>query len=380
MKKISKVVASIGAGLMIFTGSVFGARTDMVDVSNHNGYMTVDNWTAMRNQYGVKAMVTKLTEGNYYQDPTASTAISTAEQSGVYVNGYYFCRYTNIEQAKAEAQYAVNYAKQIGLPVNAVVAADIESEQQRGLSTYENDLCISAMQQIIESAGYRFTVYSMASWGNKVVYWKDLGWIAQYPYNLNQNLYSKGHAWQFRSDQTFNGSYGKFDVSQLYDDFFTGGQNKNAVISNNDTHHVSKNTGTQKNQMNTEKGDQAEFDYAQNGTATFTTTVNIRTSPSIHARIVGQYDAGESVQYDHVYIRDGYAWAGYRSYSGSRHYVALGQYPGESYAKRSTQRTYTVQSGDTVSGIAKKLGIRYSQVASQFTNPNLIYPGEVVKY
>ena len=380
MKKIRKIVASIGAGMMIFTGSVFGARTDMVDVSNHNGYMTVDNWTAMRNQYGVKAMVTKLTEGTYYQDPTASTAIRTAEQSGLYVNGYYFCRYTNIEQAKAEAQYAVNYAKQIGLPVNAVVAADIESEQQRDLSTYENDLCVSAMQQIIESAGYRFTVYSMASWGNKVVDWKDLGWIAQYPYNLNQNLYSKGHAWQFRSDQTFNGSYGKFDVSQLYDDFFTGGQNKNAIISNNDTHNVSKNTGTQENQMNTEKGDQAEFDYAQNGTATFTTTVNIRTSPSIHARIVGQYGAGESVQYDHVYIRDGYAWAGYLSYNGSRHYVALGQYPGESYAKRSTQRTYTVQSGDTVSGIAKKLGLRYSQVASQFTNPNLIYPGEVVKY
>lgn len=380
MKKIRKIVASIGAGMMIFTGSVFGARTDMVDVSNHNGYMTVDNWTAMRNQYGVKAMVTKLTEGTYYQDPTASTAIRTAEQSGLYVNGYYFCRYTNIEQAKAEAQYAVNYAKQIGLPVNAVVAADIESEQQRDLSTYENDLCVSAMQQIIESAGYRFTVYSMASWGNKVVDWKDLGWIAQYPYNLNQNLYSKGHAWQFRSDQTFNGSYGKFDVSQLYDDFFTGGQNKNAIISNNDTHNVSKNTGTQENQMNTEKGDQAEFDYAQNGTAIFTTTVNIRTSPSIHARIVGQYGAGESVQYDHVYIRDGYAWAGYLSYNGSRHYVALGQYPGESYAKRSTQRTYTVQSGDTASGIAKKLGLRYSQVASQFTNPNLIYPGEVVKY
>lgn len=380
MKKISKVVASIGAGMMIFTGSVFGARTDMVDVSNHNGYMTVDNWTAMRNQYGVKAMVTKLTEGTYYQDPTASTGVSTAERSGLYVNGYYFCRYTNIEQAKAEAQYAVNYAKQIGLPVNAVVAADIESEQQRRLSTYENDLCISAMQQVIESAGYRFTVYSMASWGDKIVYWKDLGWIAQYPYNLNQNLYSKGHAWQFRSDQTFNGSYGKFDVSQLYDDFFTGGQNKNAVISNNDTHNVSKNTGTQENQMNTEKGDQAEFDYAQNGTATFTTTVNIRTSPSIHARIVGQYDAGESVQYDHVYIRDGYAWAGYRSYGGSRHYVALGQYPGDSYAKRSTQRTYTVQSGDTVSGIAQKLGVSYSKVALQFTNPNLIYPGEVVKY
>ena len=174
----------LGGTVVVFNQQqVEAARTDMVDNSNHNGVMTVGNYTAMRNQYGVKAMTTKISEGTYYVDPTAKPDIQAAQQTGLYVNGYYFCRYTNIAQAKAEAQFAVNQAKADGLPVNAVLCADIESSQQRGLGTGENDLCISAMQQIVESAGYRFTVYSMSSWGDSVLPWKDIGWIDSYPFN-----------------------------------------------------------------------------------------------------------------------------------------------------------------------------------------------------
>ena len=343
MKKNKVIIgAALLAGLTI-GGTVNmpvanAARTDMVDNSNHNGVMTVGNYTAMRNQYGVKAMTTKISEGTYYVDPTAKPDIQAAQQAGLYVNGYYFCRYTNIVQAKAEAQLAVNQAKADGLPVNAVLCADIESSQQRGLSTGENDLCISAMQQIVESAGYRFTVYSMSSWGDSVLPWKDIGWIASYPFNLNRDLFTHGHAWQFRSDQYFNGSYGKFDVSQLYDDFFTGGQNKNAVISNSNTHNVAKNTGKQQNQMNTTKNNVNTLyeDYAQCGTFTTNTTLNIRTAPSTSAAVVGSYAPGESLIYDHVYIKDGYAWARYMSYSGTYHYVAMGKMGGEEYGTRRT--------------------------------------------
>ena len=384
-------------GLAVLAGLTFGgiitqqhaeaARTDMVDNSNHNGVMTVANYTAMRNEYGVKAMTTKISEGTYYVDPTAKPDIQSAQQAGLYVNGYYFCRYTNINQAKAEAEFAVNQAKVDGLPVNAVLSADIESSQQRGLSSGENDLCISAMQQIVENAGYRFTVYSMASWGDSVLPWKDIGWIASYPFNLNQDLFTHGHAWQFRSDQYFNGSYGKFDVSQLYDNFFTGGQNKNAVISNNDTHNVGKNTGKQQNQMNTTKNSantSSDEDYSQNGTFTVNTTLNIRTAPSTSTAVVGSYAPGESLIYDHVYIRDGYAWARYMSYSGQYHYVAMGRMGGEEYGTRQvySNRTYTVQSGDTLSGIARQLGVSVSYLVSKngINNANLIYVGETLKY
>ena len=391
MKKNKIIVgALLVTGLMI--GGVVNepivnaARTDMVDNSNHNGVMTVGNYTAMRNQYGVKAMTCKISEGTYYVDPTAKPDIQAAQQSGLYVNGYFFCRYTNIAQAKAEAQFAVNQAKADGLPVNAVLCADIESSQQRGLGTWENDLCISAMKQVIEAGGYRFDVYSMASWGDRVVPWKDMGWIASYPYNLNRDLYTHGHAWQFRSDQYFNGSYGRFDVSQLYDNYYTGGLNKNAVISNGNTHNVAKNTGKQQNQMNTTKNNANTLyeDYAQRGTFTPNTTLNIRTAPSTSASIVGSYAPGESLIYDHVYIRGGYAWARYMSYSGQYHYVAMGRMGGEEYGTRRTSvsRTYTVHSGDTLSGIARRLSVSVSYLVSKnrINNANLIYVGETLNY
>ena len=49
--------------------------------------------------------------------------------------------------------------------------------------------------------------------------------------------------------------------------------------------------------------------------------------------------------------------------------------PSESY------QTYTVQSGDTLSGIALKFGTSYQKIASDngISNPNIIHPGQVLK-
>ena len=366
---------------------VNAARTDMVDVSNYNGNMTTAEYVSMRNDYGVKAITTKISEGTYYQDPYAKTNITNAQQAGLYINGYYFCRYTSVADAKAEAQFAVNTAKADGLPTNAVLCADIEASQQRGLGTYVNSLAIEAMKQIVEAGGYRFDVYSMSSWGDSVIPWKYIGWIANYPYNLTVDRYTKGHAWQFTDKQHFKDSYGNFDASQLYDDYYTGDLNKNAVISNADTHHVDTQHAANKPASNsnmTADGGSSNEDYAQRGTFTTNTTLNIRTAPSTSASIVGSYAPGESLVYDHVYIRGGYAWARYMSYSGTYHYVAMGKMGGEEYGTRRaySSRTYTVHSGDTLSGIARRLGVSVSYLVSKngINNVNLIFVGEQLSY
>lgn len=388
MKK-SKIIMGTAmlVGLLFGGSNINAARTDMVDVSNHNGNMTTAEYVSMRNNYGVKAITAKISEGTYYQDPYAKTNIVNAQQAGLYINGYYFCRYTSVADARAEAQYAVNAAKADGLPTNAVLCADIEASQQRGLGTYTNSLAIEAMKQIVESAGYRFDVYSMSSFGDTVIPWKYMGWIANYPYNVTVDKYTKGHAWQWTDKQHFKDSYGGFDASQLYDNYYTGGQNKNAVISNADTHHVDTQHATNKpannSNMTAESGSSNE-DYAQNGTFTANTTLNIRTAPSTSATIVGSYAPGESLIYDHVYIRNGYAWARYMSYSGQYHYVAMGKMGGEEYGTRQTNvnRTYTVHSGDTLSGIASKLGVSVSYLVSKngINNANLIFVGETLEY
>ena len=388
------------AGVLLMAGLTLGgvasetvvnaARTDMVDVSNHNGNMTTAEYVSMRNNYGVKAITAKISEGTYYQDPYAAINIANAQAAGLYINGYYFCRYTSVENAKQEAQFAVNTAKADGLPINAVLCADIEASQQRGLGTYVNSLAIEAMKQIVESAGYRFDVYSMSSWGDSIIPWKYMGWIANYPYNVTTDRYTKGHAWQWTDKQKFKDSYGGFDASQLYDNYYTGGQDKNAVISNQDTHDVSHVNGNNNNKPNQDENMTAESnassnaDYAQNGTFTTNTTLNIRTAPSTSAAVVGSYTPGESLIYDHVYIRDGYAWARYMSYSGTYHYVAMGRMGGEEYGTRRTNvnRTYTVRSGDTLSGIARKLGVSVSYLVNKngINNANLIFVGETLSY
>lgn len=386
MRRIKALVASVLA-VVLFCSPVYAARTDMVDVSNHNGNMTTSEYVSMRNNYGVKAITAKISEGTYYQDPYAATNIANAQAAGLYINGYFFCRYTSVESAKQEAQFAVNTAKADGLPVNAVLCADIEASQQASLSRSTNDAAIAAMKEVVEAGGYRFDTYSMSSWGDNHISWSNIKWIANYPYNVTTDRYTAGHAWQWTDKQQFKDSYGGFDASQLYDNYYTGGLDKNAVISNQDTHDVSHVNGNNNNQPNQDKNMTAENggsneDYAQNGTFTTNTTLNIRTAPSTSASVVGSYAPGESLIYDHVYIRDGYAWARYLSYSGTYHYVAMGKMGGQEYGTRSTniKRSYTVQSGDTVSGIANKLGVSYATIANQFTNPNLIYPGNVVYY
>ena len=392
MKKNKIIVGTLLMAGLTFGGMasetvVNAARTDMVDVSNHNGNMTTAEYVSMRNNYGVKAITAKISEGTYYQDPYAATNIANAQAAGLYINGYYFCRYTSVESAKQEAQFAVNTAKADGLPVNAVLCADIEASQQANLSRSTNDAAIQAMKEVVESAGYRFDVYSMSSWGDNHISWSNIKWIANYPYNVTTDRYTKGHAWQWTDKQRLKDSYGNFDASQLYDNYYTGGLDKNAVISNADTHHVDTQHATNKpanNSNMTADGGPSNEDYAQRGTFTTNTTLNIRTAPSTSASIVGSYAPGESLVYDHVYIRGGYAWARYMSYSGKYHYVAMGRMGGKEYGTRQTysSRTYTVHSGDTLSGIARKLGVSVSYFVNKngINNANLIFVGETLSY
>ena len=46
-----------------------------------------------------------------------------------------------------------------------------------------------------------------------------------------------------------------------------------------------------------------------------------------------------------------------------------------------SDQTYTVKSGDTLSGIAAKFGTTYQKIAAKndITNPNIIYPGQRLK-
>ena len=200
---------------------VSAARADMVDVSNNNGAMTVANFQDMHDNYGVKAVVTKISEGTSFKDSTAANNIATAQQAGMYINGYHFARYNSVASAIAEADYAGKLAQADGLPAGAVLATDVESSEQSSVSEAQNDADNQAFMKEVAKYGYRSTIYTMGSWVGSVMS-VDSGWIASYPYDpTDQEWYTSNHGWQWSSSYTFNGSYGNFDVSELYDNFFT---------------------------------------------------------------------------------------------------------------------------------------------------------------
>jgi GH25 family lysozyme M1 (1,4-beta-N-acetylmuramidase) len=217
----SFALVSISVGHTAFADT---PRYDMIDVSNHNGQMTTDEFVQMRNQYGVKAITTKISEGTTYHDWTAAGNIRAAQEAGLYINGYHYLHATTVEGAKAEAAYAVQMAQQDGLPVGAVLVADIEEPAQMAMGRDMQAVANSFEFWVGVFGGFRSTSYTMGS-HTDVTPDGDKAWIASYPYTptSDQNWYATEHGWQWSSTVTFAFSYGYFDVNQLYDDFFTGG-------------------------------------------------------------------------------------------------------------------------------------------------------------
>ena len=237
MNKIKALVLTAGAilalgGIGETTVHADTPRVDMVDVSNHNGQMTAPEFVHMRNNYGMKAVATKISEGTTFHDYTAPGNIAAAKQAGVYINGYHYLHATTTTAAIQEADYAARMAKADGLPVGAVLAVDIEQSYQLRMGSAMQSVA-NAFENRVRAYGYRSTTYTGGS-ALAVSPAGEKAWIAQYPYVPTSAMkhYSTEHAWQWTSNQRFASSLGRFDASILYDNFFTAGTDKDVVVPN----------------------------------------------------------------------------------------------------------------------------------------------------
>jgi GH25 family lysozyme M1 (1,4-beta-N-acetylmuramidase) len=371
------------------------ARMDMVDVSNNNGYMSTAEYVSMRNEFGVKAVTVKISEGGTYKDPYAASNIANVQAAGLYINGYHFARYSTKTQAIAEADFAGQTAKAAGLPVGAVLATDVEAEEQNNQSKATNDRNNAAFMQEIQKFGYRADIYTSGSWANnKMTIKGKTGWIAAYPYvPAGKNWYSSNHAWQWSSTAKFRISYGGFDVSQLNSNYYTADQkskvkatNKAAVKQQNKTANKGKNATKVKVTNKTKRGPHLKNTvvtqtYTQQGIFYPNTTLNVRSGAGTGYSKVATYFSGESVQYNQVIIKSDYVWARYLRSNGRYGYIVLGVNGGASYGKRVvgvSHTYYTVKYGDSWWSIAQRNGLSMTTLASQNGKSIYItiYPGQ----
>ncbi|WP_285213557.1 GH25 family lysozyme [Lactiplantibacillus plantarum] len=388
--KLKALILTVGAIFMTFLMvniTSHAARMDMVDVSNNNGYMSTAEYVSMRNEFGVKAVTVKISEGGTYKDPYAASNIANVQAAGLYVNGYHFAHYATKAQAIAEADFAGRTAKVAGLPVGAVLATDVESQEANNQSKATNDVNNQAFMKEIQKFGYRPDIYTSGSWANnKMTIKGKTSWVAAYPYVVSgKNWYSNNHAWQWSSTAKFRISYGGFDVSQLNDNYYTAGQkskvkptNKGAVKANNRKANVKK-----AHKQAAKKATFKVVKYNQRGVFYPNRTLAVRYTDSDKVRQVATYYKGESVAYNAVIIEHDYVWARYTRSNGLYGFIKLGVTNGHDYGKRVTGQLvshtyYTVKYGDSWWTIAQRNGMSMTKLASQNgkTIYTTIYPGQ----
>jgi len=209
--------------------------TSFVDVSSHNGHISVDDYRKLAQQ-GVGGVVVKLTEGTHYTNPFAESQVRNAQGAGLQVSTYAFSHYTSDEEARAEARYYVAFANRLGLPKNTVMVNDMEDpKMQNGINQHTQ-----AWADEMRRLGYsNLMYYTSASWLDQnnlrskgPVNTSQFGysnfWVAQYP-SSNLNLdgakslkYNSGAgAWQFTAQAQLLAGKHVFDHSVDYSGRFT---------------------------------------------------------------------------------------------------------------------------------------------------------------
>ena len=235
---------SVGASTFFDAGSHAPASrsTDVavqlktfVDVSSHNGDISVEDYRVLANK-GVGGVVVKLTENTWYNNPNAASQIRNAQAVGLQVSTYHFSRYTKEEAARAEARFYIAAAQRLGLPKSTLMVNDFEDAKMQPNINSNTQAWADEMRK----NGYtNLMFYTSASWldennlhkkgpVNTAQFGIENFWVAQYPApKLSANdaktlrYNGKAGAWQFSSQAELLPGKHLFDHNIDYTGRFT---------------------------------------------------------------------------------------------------------------------------------------------------------------
>ena len=206
-----------------------------IDVSSHNGEISVDDYRALARQ-GVGGVVVKLTEDTWYNNPKAPSQVRNAQIAGLQVSTYHFSRYTTEEEARAEARFYIQAAQKLNLPKSTVMVNDFEDSKMLPNINRNTQAWVNEMRK----HGYNnLMFYTSASWldENNLGYRGPVStsqfgienfWVAQYPSTTltatsakNMRYNAKTGAWQFSATDNLLPGKHVFDHSVDYTGRFT---------------------------------------------------------------------------------------------------------------------------------------------------------------
>lgn len=307
----------------------------IIDVSEHQGNI---NWDQVKST-GVAGVIIRCGYGDdiaSQDDKQWKRNADECTRLGIPFGTYIYSYATSMAQAESEAQHVLRCVK--GYKLSYPIYLDLEHAGTEAGAVER----AKRFGDIIEAAGYWCGIYANLSWWNNYLPGLDrfTKWIAQYNSQCDYNGKNKD-MWQYSSTGRVAGIGGNVDMNECYRDLpaeIKGGSGKPSTPKPTPAPAPAPASRT----YTVKSGDTLSGIAAKYGT-TYQHLADINGISNPNVIYAGQ-----------VLKIDGAATAA---------------------------KTYTVKSGDTLSGIAAKYGTTYQHLAqiNGIGNPDLIHPGQVLK-
>lgn len=354
-----------------------------IDVSAHQGNI---NWDAVKAS-GIEFAIIRISYGQSAIDSKAIRNIEECIRVGIPFGVYTYSYALNVNNAVNEANLVIKtlapYKEKIKFPVIIDMEDADKYKSKHGMPS--NDVLVSICEKeclMFEEAGYYAAIYASKSWFDTKLNSSKLNrfdkwmawWNSSASSKFDHNTYG---IWQYTSSGKVNGISGNVDMNESF-------KNYPSIINNNSS---STNTSTRKTIEQLAKevlaGDWGNGDdrknrltaegYDYNAVQTRVNELSGVTNKKSNEEIANEVIAGKwntGATRKQKLEAAGYNYDTIQSIVNKKMGVST-----------SSSKTYTVKSGDTLSGIGIKVGVNWKTIASKngIKSPYTIYPGQVLK-
>ena len=396
---------AVCAGLFLCSQNVQANRLGQ-DVSSYQ--LSDFEYMLQRKQLGPDFTIVKLGgsggfEGEHYQNPKASAQLANASKSGQDVAGYFWGQFGSDRLlAQKMARYAVADAHRTGLKQGAAIALDYE--QGASMSSTANTDAVIEFMSAIKDAGYKPLLYSGAYYMKRYVDIERIGkqfgtclWVAGYKttglqlapdfaYFPSMNYVAM---WQFANN--WHGTDGNVELVSVIKGDVKNNVTVKPTVTVSGSYYTIQSGDSWWSIANRFGMDM--YQLAQLNGMSINTVIH----PGQKIRVKGTIKNGakpvKNTNTSFYVVKPGDSWWNIAAKHGLSMYTLAARngktiysmlHPGDhlTISGQTATRAYTVRRGDTLSGIASRLGVSVGYLArkNSIINPNLILVGQRLSY